>query len=106
MKRNPTVLNLNVSNNFNFDSLKNTNLKLENSIKDIVINETYKAIEYGVKTNKKKVAIFEIIDTRAQINLERTQWKKTLNEIIIPYFCSKEDYEKCTYIQKSLITKL
>lgn len=99
MKRYPTILNLSIQQGFDFD-------KINDNIKETVINETYKAIEYGIKNNKKRAEIFEILDTRAVINVERNKWKNILNDVLIPYFSKKEDYETCINIQKNLITKL
>jgi len=99
MKRYPTILNISIQKDFDFN-------KINENIKDTVINETYKAIEHGIKNNKKRAEIFEIIDTRAIINIDRSKWKNILNNIVIPYFSNKEDYETCINIQKNLITKL
>lgn len=99
MKRYPTILNLSIQKGFDFN-------KINDNIKETVINETYKAIEHGIKNNKKRAEIFEIIDTRAIINIDRSKWKNILNNIVIPYFSNKEDYETCINIQKNLITKL
>ncbi len=104
MKRHPTLLDINIRGDFDFENLRTQ--KIENNIKDIVINETYKAIEYGINKNKNKAEIFEIIDTRTIINLDRSKWKNILNKVIIPFFSDKEDYETCINIKNNLISKL
>lgn len=101
MKRYPAVLNLNINNNFNLSESVN-----KEYIEDSVINETYKAIEYGVKYNRNKAEIFQIDNTRAVIKLKRSQWKDTLNNVILPYFIKKENYECCANIKQNLISKL
>jgi hypothetical protein len=73
-------------------------------IKEAIIEETITAIKDGISKNKKSTSIFEIADSNYYIELERTNWRLTL-ENVIQYYVSKEDYDTCIKCRK-LIEKL
>lgn len=98
-KRYPSYLNMEIPSNINYNELKINNTEIGNNLEDKVINEAYKAIEYGIKTKQKTAEIFQIWDTRAVINIPKTEWKKTLNDVILPFFIKKENYDICCNIR-------
>ncbi len=98
-KRYPSLLDLNVDKDFDYNTVLRNDPKIGNVIKNDVINETYKAIEYGIKTKKKQAELFEIRNTRAIINLPRKEWKNALSNVILPYFIENEDYTACCNIR-------
>lgn len=104
-KRYPAILDLNIHNNIDFESIQKQDPVVGNNIKDDVINEAYKAIEYGIKANKQKAEIFEIYNTRAILNIPKKTWKNTLNNIILPYYIEKEEYTICCNI-RDLISQI
>ena len=71
---------------------------------EVVIEETVIAIKDGISKNKKSISLFEVANSDCYIDLEKKEWKSTL-EHAIDYFVEKEDYSKCAEI-RDLINKL
>lgn len=104
-KRYPTLLDLNIHNNIDFESIKKQDPIAGNNIKEDVIKEAYQAIEYGIKAKKQTAELFEIHNTRAILNIPKSRWKSTLNNIILPHFIEKEEYTICSNI-RDLISQI
>lgn len=99
MRRKTPIFRLNASPGVDYSKLT------ENvEIKEAIIEETITAIKDGISKNKKSTSIFEIADSNLYIELERTQWKSTL-ENVIQYYINKEDYTQCSKC-RDLIEKL
>ena len=99
MRRKAPIFRLNASSEVDYSKL------VENTeIKETIIEETITAIKDGISKNKKSTSIFEIADSNYYIELERTEWKSTL-ENVIQYYVSKEDYDTCVKC-RNLIEKL
>ena len=98
-KRIPTILDLNVHNNIDFELIQKQDYNASKSIKEDVIKEAYYAIEYGIKAKKQNAEIFEVYDTRVIFNIPKKKWKNTLNNIILPHYIAKEEYNICSNIR-------
>lgn len=99
MRRKAPIFRLNASSGIDYSKLT------ENiEIKEAIIAETITAIKDGISKNKKSTSIFEIADSNYYIELERTEWKSTL-ENVMQYYVTKEDYDTCIKCRK-LIEKL
>lgn len=101
MRRKPINLNLQLSEQFDI----NVDSEISTKIRNIVINETYKAITHSFKNKHKKAEIAEINNTRAVINIPKNQWKPILSNKILPFFIKEEEYNKCAEI-RDLINQL
>jgi len=73
-------------------------------VKQVVIEEVVYAIKEGINENKKKISLFEIAGSEYYIDLEKDQWKSSL-EKAIEYFVEKEEYDNCIEC-RDLISKL
>ncbi len=73
-------------------------------IKNLVIETAVNAIADGITNNKDKTYIFEVADCEFYIELEKSNWKKTL-ETAMDYFVEKEDFDSCICC-RDLITKI
>lgn len=99
MKRKAPIFRLNAHAGVDYSKL------IENTeIKEAIIEETVVAIKEGITKNKKSTSLFEIADSYCYIELERIQWKSTL-ENVIKYYVEKEDYDKCVKC-RDLLNKL
>ena len=99
MRRKTPIFRLNASSGVDYSKL------IENiEIKEAIIEETITAIKDGISKNKKSTSIFEIADSNYYVELERTEWKSTL-ENVIQYYVDKEDYATCVKCRE-LIEKL
>lgn len=63
-------------------------------VRTAVLNESLVAIKEGISKNKKSISLFEIANSNYYIELDKTKWKSTL-ENLLEYFIQKEDYDKC-----------
>ena len=63
-------------------------------LKEVIIEETVLAIKEGIKKNKKSTPIFEIAGSDYYVELEKSNWKPSL-ENALEYYLEKEDYNKC-----------
>jgi hypothetical protein len=99
MRRKTPIFRLNASSGVDYSKIT------ENiEIKEAIIAETITAIKDGISKNKKSTSIFEIADSSYYIELERTEWKSTL-ENVMQYYVDKEDYDACVKC-RNLIKKL
>lgn len=99
MRRKTPIFRLNASVGVDYSKL------VENTeIKEAIIEETISAIKDGITKNKKSTSLFEIADSNCYVELERSEWKSTL-ENVIQYYIVKEDYDKCVKC-RDLIEKL
>jgi hypothetical protein len=99
MRRKAPIFRLNASPGVDYSKLTENE-----SIREVIIEETITAIKDGISKNKKSTPIFEIADSNYYIELERTEWKSTL-ENVIKYYVDKEDYDTCVKC-RDLIEKL
>lgn len=74
------------------------------TVQKIVIEELVFAIKDGINKNKKSVSLFELKDSSLLIELDKKNWKQSLNNAL-NYFIQKEDYNKCIEI-RDLINKI
>jgi hypothetical protein len=99
MRRKTPIFRLNASVGVDYSKLT------ENiEVKEAIIEETISAIKDGITKNKKSTSLFEIADSNCYVELERSEWKSTL-ENVIQYYIVKEDYDKCVKC-RDLIEKL
>lgn len=99
MRRKAPIFRLNAHPGVDYSKL------IENiEIKEAIIEETITAIKDGIKSNKKSTPLFEIADSNCYVELERTEWKLAL-ENVIQYYVGKEDYDQCVKC-RDLIDKL
>jgi len=63
-------------------------------LRDIIIEETVLAIKEGIKKKKKSTPIFEIAGSNCYVELEKTNWKPSL-ESALEYYIEREEYNKC-----------
>ena len=98
-KRKIPILKITTNPGINYSQLKDIP-----EIQHIVLNEAVKAIEDGVTKNKPSTSIFEIADSYHFVELDKKDWKPTL-EKSLGYFANMEDYDKCIEIRE-LIGKL
>ena len=61
--------------------------------KFLIMNETLKAIKDGVKKKKKQITLFEISDSKHCLNIDKDNWKPSLNSAM-EYFVNLDDYNK------------
>jgi hypothetical protein len=89
MKRKAPIFRLSAVSGVDYSKL------VENvEIKETIIVETIVAIKEGINKNKKSTPIFEIADSNCYVEIERTEWKSAL-ENVIKYYLSKEEYDMC-----------
>lgn len=62
--------------------------------KNVVMHELVIAVKDGIRKNKKTIELFEISDTKMCLNIEKEDWKSSLNQAM-EYFSSMENYDKC-----------
>lgn len=79
-------------------------IKEHPEIKAIILEELIIAIEDGLKKDKKKVTLFQIGDSEFEVELPRTQWKRSLTHAMENYI-DNENYPQCVRI-RDLIAKL
>jgi len=99
MRRKVPILKIKVESDASYSQIQHIP-----ELKEVVIDETVYAIKDGIEKNKSKISLFEVAYTDCVIELEKTKWKSTL-ENVIDYYVSKEDYTKCIEI-RDLINKL
>lgn len=99
MRRKIPVFRLSAHNGVDYSQLTQVP-----EVKKAVIDETVTAIKDGIKKNKKSISLFEIADSNLYIELEKTKWKSTL-ENVIQYYIEKEEYTTCAEC-RDLINKL
>lgn len=63
-------------------------------IKKAVMDETLMSIKEAIKTKKKSISIFEISGTGYYIELNKEQFKSSL-ELAMEYYSEREEYDKC-----------
>jgi delta-aminolevulinic acid dehydratase/porphobilinogen synthase len=73
-------------------------VKSNPQVRKVVIEEVVTAIKEGVKKNRKSVSLFEIHDSGMLLELERNNWKVSL-ESALTFFIEKEDYTKCIEVR-------
>lgn len=61
--------------------------------KKLLMGATFDAIKEGVNKNKKSVNLVEIVNVKKYVNINKEDWKTSLNEVM-NYFSSIEDYNK------------
>lgn len=88
------------NDNYNFNNI----IELLPPLKKAIIEETIKAIEYGVRKKQNTIELFEINNTNKCFYLDRKNWKPSL-EKIMNYYIKEEEYNKCIEIQE-LIKKI
>ena len=101
MRRKIPLFRVNVDPQYAVDYSQLTHIP---EVEGAVMRETFSAIIDGMKRNKKSTPIFEIAGTNCYVELDRSQWKPTL-EHLIKYYEDKEEYEMCGKC-KQLINKL
>lgn len=72
--------------------------------KEFVFMNLVNAIEEGLKTESIKVDLFKLRGSRSSIVLDRSNWKKSLNNAI-SFFSDIEYYETCSKC-KELLNKI
>lgn len=73
-------------------------------VRKAVLEETLYAIKEGIEKNKKSISLFEVAHSDCYIELDKQNWKVTLEKALETYV-EKEDYDKCIEI-RDLISKL
>lgn len=73
-------------------------------VRKAVLEETLYAIKEGIEKNKKSISLFEVAHSDCYIELDKQNWKVTLEKALETYI-EKEDYNKCVEI-RDLINKL
>ena len=73
-------------------------------VKEAIIEETLCAIKDGINKKKKNITLFEIAGSNCYIELEKNQWKNTL-ENVLQFYLENEDYNNCAEC-RDLINKL
>lgn len=63
-------------------------------IQEVVNGEVLIAVREAVKKKRKKIVLFEVADSGYYIELEKENFKKSLQSAM-DYFVEKEDYDKC-----------
>ena len=99
MKRKVPVFRISAKPGASYDTLTKVP-----GLKEVVIEETVLAIKEGIKKNKKSTPIFEIAGSDYYVELEKSNWKPSL-ENALEYYLEKEDYNKCIEC-RDLISKL
>jgi hypothetical protein len=99
MRRKIPILNVSLKDGATYDQLCEIP-----EMKILVMETTKAAITDGIKNNKKSITLFEIANTTYTIELDKSQWIKSL-ENIIGYYAEKEDYNACIDI-KDLIKQI
>ena len=99
MRRKVPILRVKVESNESYSQIQYIS-----ELKEVVIDETVYAIKDGIEKNKSKISLFEVAYTDCVIELEKQNWKSTL-ENVIGHYVSKEDYTKCAEV-RDLINKL
>jgi hypothetical protein len=89
MKRKVPVFRVNAKPGASYDIL--TTIP---EIREIVIEETIVAIKEGIKKKKKSISLFEIAGSNCYIELEKQNWKSSL-ENALEHYIVKEEYDKC-----------
>jgi hypothetical protein len=106
MKRKVPVLKINVEfDNPHYDGLFNYDGLLEiPELKVRMIEESLVAIKDAIRLNKNKVALVEINNSGYYIEIEKSQFKPSLQNAL-EYYLKKEEYDKCIEC-RDLISKL
>ena len=73
-------------------------------VKEVVIEEVVVAIKEGIEKKKKSISLFEIANSNYYIDIEKQQWKASLQNAL-DYYIEKEQYDKCIEC-RDLISKL
>jgi hypothetical protein len=73
-------------------------VKSSPQVRQIVIEELVKAVKEGVNKRKKSVSLFEIHNSGMLLELERNNWKQSL-ENALTFYVEKEDYTKCIEVR-------
>lgn len=73
-------------------------VKSNPQVRQVVIEELVRAIKEGVSKRKKSVSLFEIHNSGMLLELERDNWKQSL-ENALTFFVEKEDYSKCIEVR-------
>ena len=68
------------------------------TIRKVVIEETVFAIREGIKKNKKSILLFQVAGTTTYIELDKDQWKTSL-ENVLNHYVDEEDYDKCIEVR-------
>lgn len=89
MKRRVPVFRVNVRPGASYEMLTEVP-----GIKEVIIEETVLAIKEGIKKKKKSIPIFEIAGSNYYVEIEKNNWKSSL-ENAIEYYVELEDYNKC-----------
>ena len=98
-KRKIPTFRLSITENVNYDYIATIP-----EIKEAVMEETVNAIKDGVYTKKKKISLFSLANSDYYIELEKRQWKLSLQHAL-DYYVKTEDYNKCIEC-RDLIQKL
>ena len=70
-----------------------------NNFSSVVYSETIEAIKDALINKSKTAILFKLAHTDYQVEINKPEWKKALNECI-NYYSKKENYEQCSYIVK------
>jgi delta-aminolevulinic acid dehydratase/porphobilinogen synthase len=73
-------------------------VKSNPQVRKVVIEELVRAIKEGVNKKKKSVSLFEIHNSGMLLELERNNWKQSL-ENALTFYVEKEDYTKCIEVR-------
>jgi hypothetical protein len=73
-------------------------------IRKVVIEEVIFAIKEGISKKRKTISLFEVAGSEYYIELEKDQWKPSL-ENAIEYYLENEEYDKCIEC-RDLISKI
>jgi hypothetical protein len=99
MRRKIPVFRVNIPPGFSYSQLNEIP-----EIKKTVIEEVISAVKEGINKNKTSISLFEVGNSDYLIELEKGNWKSSL-ENAIEYYIEKEDYDKCIEC-RDLINKI
>lgn len=88
-KRDVPVLRISLTHGNDYDKICEVP-----EFKHIVMHELVVAVKDGIIKNRKTIELFEISDTKMCLNIEKENWKSSLNQAM-EYFTSLENYDKC-----------
>ena len=99
MKRRIPIIRLKFKNGATYDHIQKTP-----EIQDLIHEELLTAIRNGIKRNFSKITLLQIGYSDYSLELDRSQWKKSLKHIQNKYI-SEERYIECAKI-RDLIKQL
>ena len=81
------------------DSSDLKKLATREEFRTFIIEDSLKTIEEAIEKKLKKVELFNIYNLSLVVELEKSNYKNVLSNII-QYYIEEEDYEKCNTIQE------